>query len=822
MTAPRPNFIDLRSQSQTSISRPLKSPRIHIAGEAPPELSPLDAFALQSRMLAKQLEESAKADKRVSRLPPLTITSPLVVQGRSDYFRSLSYDSYSDNENGESSNNPNQPHSSASSQPITPTGFGSTPEVENPVVRPRSMHPRMSRISPSPDDAEALPPPVPAYARERERLMRTRSGIIETEDESGEPSFFGARRDRSPSPFEDDAGDEAQQQKEAAPSFQEPEVSETSAAAELKPQPTQTLQPPEQAPRSASSQDLRLRQLTPEPPQPFMQTKPKHNLPPLQQTLPYHQMPTSQPSPYTPSGLNPLTQSPEKHAGSRMSYDPSSGSLAPPRPLFPKRSSSILSSSLETTEEDGHPTMSSSFHSLGGAPRKLSNSSGMSGMVSPGYGSFHRSPSFGSDMSAPLPRPSFNFSRPLSRVGTPGLESPARQASSDSHTSYSQSSLVLADDTANTPVSMHSEGFPDPAGPSSSAPDNGQAAASSYIYSKFTLPRGKMLQRSGNQSMDNLPPSAQLEQSIAPPNSLPTHPLGGQAPPSPPTRPSSSGGGSFARPSLERTKLSTEILIPTSQPSPNPSRPSTEGGRSFEDTLGRSLVANPQEPPSRGRTPMSVTTTNTGGTTDSNTTIKPRSMHSLASAADIPAEEHVDKAVSLHEQGLLNESTYHLRHAARQGHPTGMLLYALACRHGWGMRANPREGAEWLRKAADCASIEIADDEALLKEGKNVNALERKTRKAQFALSIYELGVSYMNGWGIEQDKALALRCFEIAGSWGDVDALAEAGFCYAQGIGCKKNLKKSSKFYRQAEAKGMSMVGNSWYVLSPVLDLFV
>lgn len=811
MTAPRPNFIDLRSQSQTSLSKPLKSPRLHVAGEAPPELSPLDAFALQSRMLAKQLQESAKADKRVSRLPPLTMASPLVVQGRSEYFRSLSYDSYSDNENGESSNNQNQPSSSASSQPITPTGFGTkTPEVEVPAVRPRSMHPRLSRISPSPDE-EAGPPPVPAYARERQRLMQTRSEIDEAEDEE-EPSLFGARRDRSPSPLADDTFD-AQRQQEAAPSILESEASETTAG--QKPQQALSLQPPppDQAPRSASSQDLRLRQLTPEPPQPI-QAKPKHNLPPLQQTLPYHQIPTSQPSPYTPSGLNPLTQSPEKHAGSKNTYDPSSGGLAPPRPLFPKRSSSILSSSLETTEEDGHGAMSSSFHSLGGAPRKLSNSSGMSGMVSPGYGSFHRSPSFGSDMSAPLPRPSFNFSRPLSRVGTPGLESPARQASSDSHTSYSQSSLVLADDTANTPVSMHSEGFPDPSGSSSSAPDNGQAAASTYIYSKFTLPRGKMLQRSVNQAADNLPPAtSQWDQSIAPPNSLPTLPLGGQAPPSPPTRPSSSGGGSFARPSLERTKLSTEILAPTSQPSPNPSRPSTEGGRSFEDTRGRSLVANTHEPPSRGRTPMSVTTTNTGGTTDSNTTIKPRSMHSLASAADIPAEEHVDKAVSLHEQGLLNESTYHLRHAARQGHPTGMLLYALACRHGWGMRANPREGAEWLRKAADCASIEIADDEALLKEGKNVNALERKTRKAQFALSIYELGVSYMNGWGIEQDKALALRCFEIAGSWGDVDALAETGFCYAQGIGCKKNLKKSSKFYRQAEAKGMSMVGNSWYV---------
>lgn len=129
------------------------------------------------------------------------------------------------------------------------------------------------------------------------------------------------------------------------------------------------------------------------------------------------------------------------------------------------------------------------------------------------------------------------------------------------------------------------------------------------------------------------------------------------------------------------------------------------------------------------------------------------------------AEEHLAKGIECHENGSLNESTYHLRHAARQNNPTAMLLYALACRHGWGMRANQREGVQWLRKAAEYASVEIAVDEDHAKEGKHVDVLDSRTRKAQFALSIYELGVSHMNGWGIEQDKALALRCFEIAGS---------------------------------------------------------
>jgi TPR repeat protein len=40
---------------------------------------------------------------------------------------------------------------------------------------------------------------------------------------------------------------------------------------------------------------------------------------------------------------------------------------------------------------------------------------------------------------------------------------------------------------------------------------------------------------------------------------------------------------------------------------------------------------------------------------------------------------------------------------------------------------------------------------------------------------------------------------------------MAEAGFCYAEGVGCKKDMKKAARFYRQAESNGMSMVGNSW-----------
>ncbi|KAF4453869.1 hypothetical protein F53441_3555 [Fusarium austroafricanum] len=694
----RPSLLDLRSESQnsniSSVSKPLRSPRLHVAGEIPPELSPLDAFALQSRLLARQLQESAKDGNRISRLPPLTIESPLIVQGRSEYFRSLSQDSGS-----EAGDHP----------PLRPSsGLAVRTEVEDAfsddAERPVSMHPRMSRIPPTPDEEV---PALPARAPSRGR-------VLDHIDETG--SFFGARQERSPSPLHSDTHSQSDKRIESSPTRKDDSASLLSAR--------------------------------------------------------------------RPSGSisGSVAGSPEKFK--KHSFDELG--LAPPQNLFPqrRRTPSNVSSPAIPTDDDGSNGMAASFHSL--PPRKMSSASAM---TSPAVGSYRRSPSIGSETSA-LPRPSFNFSRPMSRSGTPGMEPPLRQASSDS-----QPSFILADESAHTPVSMHSEAFLEQQA-------DGDKGAPSYIYSKFSLPRGKTIQRAEPDENDPQA-SFQWEQPMVPPSNV--RRFENAPPPSPPTRPTSSSANTVpddaslvpGSASTELRKVQSETTAPP-MPQLSPSQSTVEKSRASEDApRGRS----------RGRTPISI------DTSDSASTIKPppTARSTAPTASEMSAEEHLAKGIACHENGDLKESTYHLRYAARLGDPTAMLLYALACRHGWGMRANQKEGVEWLRKAAECASVEIADDESHAKEGKHVDIVERRTRKAQFALSIYELGVSHMNGWGIEQDKSLALRCFEIAGNWGDVDALAEAGFCYAQGIGCKKNLKKSAKFYRMAEAKGMSMVGNSW-----------
>ncbi|KAF2858701.1 HCP-like protein [Piedraia hortae CBS 480.64] len=181
------------------------------------------------------------------------------------------------------------------------------------------------------------------------------------------------------------------------------------------------------------------------------------------------------------------------------------------------------------------------------------------------------------------------------------------------------------------------------------------------------------------------------------------------------------------------------------------------------------------------------------------------------SASQMAPEQHLETGIQAHAAGALGKSAYHLRFAAQAGLPTAMLLYALACRHGWGTRANAEEGVKWLRKALEDIRTPDSDETDFPSPDPD------PARRAQFALALYELGISYMNGWGCSKDRALALRCYEVAGRWGDCDALTEAAYCYSQGIGCKKDLKKSAALYRQAATGGVHVAGNSWYALHHV-----
>ncbi|RPB27204.1 hypothetical protein L211DRAFT_846737 [Terfezia boudieri ATCC MYA-4762] len=351
----------------------------------------------------------------------------------------------------------------------------------------------------------------------------------------------------------------------------------------------------------------------------------------------------------------------------------------------------------------------------------------------------------------------------------------------------------------------------------------------SYTYTRFYLPRGRILDRNslillddpqlpdgGSQQQQRQPPPPQIQQQQPHrPQHQNEQPLRKQSytayTPSSPIKPisrSTSSPAPGSRPQQPSSDYVSQILRqqtaqtqraqrPTISTSTAPRSPHLGPPGSVSPNLSRSSGADLQPPKMVRPNP---------------------SKENTAPTAALTPDEHVTLGIERHEKGSLQESAYHLRHAANASHPTGMLLYALSLRHGWGMKANPQEAIVWLKKVIQAVGGDPADSEM----GAGALAgdfLEKQGRKAQYALSIYELGMCHLNGWGTGVDKAYALKCFEMAGKWGDADALSEAGYCYAQGIGIKKDMKKSAKYYRMAEAKGINMVGNSWIWKDKYLD---
>lgn len=645
--ATRPTYIDLRSQSHgplgesASAPRPLPSPRLCLAGEIPPELSPLDAFAAQSRRLAKQLEKQSKGGRRISRLPPLILEQSFP-QSRPGFFRSVSAENLLEN---------------APEEVESPTRDRIEMRVQ--PDRPVSVHPRLSRIS-----TESNRPSTAQH-------NGLENGQFRGRQPPGAVSGYNMRRNYSP----------------------------------------KYLGPQEPVARSSITHMNRADRASMES---------------------IRNVPT------------PVPQAHNSYTGARS---PRSEPLAPLRAPSGQGNTLVRSAS-PTTSQSGHDVFSGESTTEPG-PNPLSGCGLHLAPVSPSSSSVARSPSVASNFStggSRLSRPAFNFSRPLSRASGLSPEIPSRQLSTESQSdsdlpfrnTSSDGQPSFSDETVHTPISMHSDGFPENGSISPGAP--------SYVYSVFSLPRGKMLKRGSRDLQENMTTAEfSWEQPLISHSNvqrvdLSRKPSGSSTPPPPPT-------STIDQDASQSTHVRTtpQPYIGNSERAPAlDAQPRATGDA---DTSSPTEVEQPR--PSTG---ISATTASRGPP------LPP------ASSTDYIAEDHVTRGIECHERGSLKESTYHLRIAARQNHPTGMLLYALACRHGWGMRPNPQEGVEWLRKAADFAFTEVTDDENSLKAGRSVDLLEQKTRKAQFALSIYELGVSHMNGWGIEQDKVLALRCFEIAG----------------------------------------------------------
>ncbi|QIW95848.1 hypothetical protein AMS68_001366 [Peltaster fructicola] len=718
---PRPAPLNLNSARDDGDLPPPRFPGFHMdlpsprAGDTPPALSPLDAFALHSRMLAKKFDEEAEAGRRLSRLSHKTVAQEMA--NRPNYFRAQkSTDGMSDISESQEDSLPNT------------RGGLAVNRNDAPRDRPQSTHPMLGRASRMGNETERIGTPnFDSIAEHQQRSLPAE-----------QPGYFAMPRALTPEPVDPRV-------KIEAPSPMLPSL--TSSVESLSHTHARSM---ERAPRNYGSE---------------------RNLLPLR---------------------------------------------SPMLPRSPKSMQSIRAVGQDSGEDDNAYTNGGPY----AAVRKYSGSSGISMPPSPFTPSFvhhaHRSPSMNSEYSltgfSHSPRPAMNFSRPDRPMSPEGRTSMDTRQSSDSRRSFEsrpsadvlnrQSSMASSAtqlSQQSPPRKQQSERMPKPFANEDNASDSD--TGQTYTYSSFTLPRGRGVERNSMGLR-----TSWIEKQITWDNEGNTD-------------------DPKVQPVFEHGRKSSEVLTrPVIPAAERPSSPAsiqvpfeTRRGREHSFTSAhRSHSADPRV----AVRPKALHTPSASIATDSTErTIKPSPLQQRELSSEVSAEDHLEIGIQAHSAGQTNKSTYHLRLAANAGLPTAMLLYALACRHGWGMRANQEEGVRWLRKAIDTSKLEEQDvDRTLLAASRRSGILdptaelaERKKRKAQFSLAIYELGMSYMKGWGCPKDKVLALRCYEIAGDWGDCDALAEAGYCYTQGLGCKKDMHKAAALYRKAACLGMSMTGNSW-----------
>ncbi|KDE09373.1 hypothetical protein MVLG_00280 [Microbotryum lychnidis-dioicae p1A1 Lamole] len=171
-------------------------------------------------------------------------------------------------------------------------------------------------------------------------------------------------------------------------------------------------------------------------------------------------------------------------------------------------------------------------------------------------------------------------------------------------------------------------------------------------------------------------------------------------------------------------------------------------------------------------------------------------------------EDYLILGIHYHENGELPRAAWYFEQSAKQdgGCPAGMLMHALTLRHGWGCQVNTQLGFKYLQAAAEFV-VEDIDHE---KAGDH-SLLDTKASKNELVLALHEIGVSFRFGWGVPRDKKMAVAYFTLAADLGDVDAQTDLAFCYANGKGCKKDLRMAAHYYRLAVKQGAESFGLSW-----------
>lgn len=158
------------------------------------------------------------------------------------------------------------------------------------------------------------------------------------------------------------------------------------------------------------------------------------------------------------------------------------------------------------------------------------------------------------------------------------------------------------------------------------------------------------------------------------------------------------------------------------------------------------------------------------------------------------ADDIIQHAIELHENMDLTTSTEHFKTAADLGSITGMCLYGIALRSGWGCDINPELAFEYFTRAADTAICSKSD-----------------YGEQELAVALYEMGHALKNGWGVRKCCQTGFFYLLMSADLGDSAAQIDVATCYMEGNGIKRNKLFAAKYFRMASLSGAKIPFSSW-----------
>lgn len=84
-------------------------------------------------------------------------------------------------------------------------------------------------------------------------------------------------------------------------------------------------------------------------------------------------------------------------------------------------------------------------------------------------------------------------------------------------------------------------------------------------------------------------------------------------------------------------------------------------------------------------------------------------------------------------------------------------------------------------------------------------------QQSQLTLTIFEIGVSFLHGWGVPRSKTSALYYLSLAAQLGDPDAQELVGDMHFRGIGTRSSKPLAAYWYRCAIRSGNKILGSQW-----------